>query len=356
MNDQTTRARSSLAREPRALRPAPDARRRVALIVEGGRRRSPGRLAETVRQLRRLSVPGHRIELLSGEDTDELDHDVLHLCGPSPASFGAEAAGIPVVWDPDASDADAWEAVARRAIQSHPARLILSPTRAADLLLLAAGVAPARIARWQPGVERERFSPARYRATSIPTDSSPAAPFHVLHAGPLEQESGVLLLAEALRRARARDPRLTLVLARAGGAESELRAMLGPAAVFLGNLDDDALAEVLATAELCVCPDPGPGFSDVVLQAQASGLPVLAIDGSGGAELIESGRSGCVVAADADALGAAIAGLARRATLRERLSTGGLLAVRERSWERSLSALGAVWELAPAPAGVTRAA
>lgn len=38
-------------------------------------------------------------------------------------------------------------------------------------------------------------------------------------------------------------------------------------------------------------------------------------------------------------LASAIRGLARRGAIRERLATGGLLAVRERSWERSLAQL-----------------
>jgi phosphatidylinositol alpha 1,6-mannosyltransferase len=76
-----------------------------------------------------------------------------------------------------------------------------------------------------------------------------------------------------------------------------------------------------------------------VLEAQASGLPVLAVDGSGASELIESGRSGCLVPSDPYALAGAIRGLARRGALQDRLATGGLLAVAQRSWERSLQQL-----------------
>jgi glycosyltransferase involved in cell wall biosynthesis len=101
-------------------------------------------------------------------------------------------------------------------------------------------------------------------------------------------------------------------------------------------------------------------FGQVILEAQASGLPVLAVDAGGPAELIEDGRSGCLVAPEAEALALALRGLARREAIRERLSTGGLLAVRERSWGRSLAQLAtgyarAIDGAAP-PAEVPRAA
>ena len=62
------------------------------------------------------------------------------------------------------------------------------------------------------------------------------------------------------------------------------------------------------------------------MAAQRGGLPVLAVDGGDAAALIENGRSGFLVPDDAAALADAIRWLCRRATLRERLATGGRLA------------------------------
>jgi len=97
-------------------------------------------------------------------------------------------------------------------------------------------------------------------------------------------------------------------------------------------------------------------FGETTVAAQASGLPVLAVAGGAAEELIESGRSGLLVPHGAGPLSEAIGWLARRATLRERLATGGLLAVRARSWERSLAQLTAAWGLAASPAEVVCAA
>jgi glycosyltransferase involved in cell wall biosynthesis len=114
---------------------------------------------------------------------------------------------------------------------------------------------------------------------------------------------------------------------------------LGSAATFLGWVEGDRLAQVYASADLFMFASTTDTFGQVILEAQASGLPVLAVDAGGPAELIEDGRSGCLVAPDPESLAGAVRGLARREAIRERLATGGLLAVRERSWQRSLDQL-----------------
>lgn len=96
----------------------------------------------------------------------------------------------------------------------------------------------------------------------------------------------------------------------------------------------DALARMYASADLFVYPGSIDGYGRAILEAQASGLPVLAATGSGACEQIESGRTGCLGEPDPLAMASAIRWLARRAAIRERLATGGLLAVRRRCGKR----------------------
>ena len=162
----------------------------------------------------------------------------------------------------------------------------------------------------------------------------------------MTKEKGVDLLAEAFLAARARDPRLHLLLAGGGPEEETLRARLGDRATFLGWLGGDELARAYASADLLLFCSQTDTFGQVILEAQASGLPVVAVRAGGPVELIEPGRSGLLCPADTHALAAAVAGLASSRGARERLARGGLAAVRERTWETALGRLGAGWQRA----------
>jgi glycosyltransferase involved in cell wall biosynthesis len=87
-------------------------------------------------------------------------------------------------------------------------------------------------------------------------------------------------------------------------------------------------------------------FGQVILEAQTSGLPVVAVAAGGPAELIADGRTGLLCPPDADALGAALAGLAGSRAGRERLARSGRAAVAERTWEAALERLAAGWRRA----------
>ena len=169
----------------------------------------------------------------------------------------------------------------------------------------------------RPAVDRGRFTPAAYHPDALPPAPPGEERLNVLHLG----ASGVRLAAEALLIARRRDPRLHLLL----GDELTIPPALGGVATALGPLQPDRLAQVYATADLLLFADPDDPFARPVLEAQASGLPVLAVAGPGTAALIEPGRTGCLVEPTAADLGAALAGLALRAPLRDRLATGALL-------------------------------
>ncbi len=236
-------------------------------------------------------------------------------------------------------------------------RLVLSPSVAADAALGRSASRPsgscAGTAAWTSSASARLATPRR---------RCPAG-FNVLYVGRLGQEKNIDLLADAFLLARRHDPRLHLCPGRARARAAALRRRLGNAATFLGWVGGDPLARAYASADLFMFASMTDTFGQVILEAQASGLPVLAVDAGGPADLIESGRSGCLVAPSAEALAEALHGLARREAIRERLATGGLVAVRERTWERSLRQLAEGYTLAigaplerPGSVGVTRAA
>jgi glycosyltransferase involved in cell wall biosynthesis len=195
------------------------------------------------------------------------------------------------------------------------------------------GVPDERIGRWDRGVDLSRFSPERRDPALAPGEIT------VLYAGRLTREKGADLLADAFLAARERDPRLHLALAGGGPEEDALRERLGEHATFLGWLEGDRLAAAYASADIFLFASRTDTFGQVLLEAQASGLPVVAVGEGGPTSIVTDGVTGRLCPADAGDLAAVVCELAAQPLQRERLARGALEAVRQRTWERSLQRL-----------------
>jgi glycosyltransferase involved in cell wall biosynthesis len=326
--------------------------------------------------------PGLRIGVPSlfalAEALTERPYDLVHVCAPGPAGVGgallARIMGVPLVGSYHTElQAYAWQRSDERELE-HVVRavvgafyrhcdLVLAPTPTAGVSLEQLGVPSTRLARWGRGVDTERFSP------SLRSGGLLSGQFNVLYVGRLSREKGLDLLAEAFQISRQRDPRLHLTLVGRGPEEQELRDRLGDSATFLGWLEGEELARVYASADIFLFASTTDTFGQVILEAQASGLPVLAVNAGGPTDLIEDGRTGCLVSADPEPLADALGYLARREVLRRRLAAQALAEAEKMTWARSMQelaagyarALGAprgaaIEEATPAPDSSRRAA
>jgi glycosyltransferase involved in cell wall biosynthesis len=153
-------------------------------------------------------------------------------------------------------------------------------------------------------------------------DTPPDVPL-ALALGRLHANKGFDILLAALAQAQ----RLHLWLAGDGELLSALRrqaAALGVAARvrFLGWRDD--IPALLAAADFLVCPSRHEPLGNVVIEAWAAGLPVVATASEGPGALIVDGESGLLVPVDdADALARAMIRLADDRDLRTRLAAAG---------------------------------
>jgi len=275
-------------------------------------------------------------------------YDLVHLCSPGPSGAAAliiaRLMGVPILGSYHTelaayaglrSQDPGLEIAARMAIAAFygQCRRVLSPSPASDEVLKEMGVDAGRIGRWDRGVDLGRFSPQRRVEGLLPGEIT------VLYAGRLTREKGADLLADAFLAARERDPRLHLALAGGGPEEGMLRERLGEHATFLGWLEGDELARAYASADMFLFASRTDTFGQVLLEAQASGLPVVAVGEGGPTSIVTDGATGRLCPADAGDLADVVCELAAQPLQRERLARTALEAVRQRTWERSLQRL-----------------
>ena len=371
-------------------------RPRVALVADGlGTMHG---VTHTIQQIRERGVPGYEVEVI-GTDADvdrrlsavaevevpfyrgmtigvpsvpaltealaEGRYDLVHLVSPGPAGLGAwllaRVLELPVIGSYHTelaayagvrSGREQMQVLAAMALSAFYGSLpiVLSPSPASDARLAELGIPGRRVARWDRGVDVERFDPALRDETRFP------GRLNVLYAGRLTTEKGLDRLAHAFLAARERDPRLHLVLAGGGPEEPMLRERLGEAATFLGWLRGRDLAVAYASADVFAFPSVTDTFGQVVLEAQASGLPVVAVNAGGPASLIADGETGLLTgpepAAFADGLLAMVADPARYARIRKTAQA----VARSRTWEASMGRLAAGYRTAllSAPAAGAR--
>jgi glycosyltransferase involved in cell wall biosynthesis len=104
-------------------------------------------------------------------------------------------------------------------------------------------------------------------------------------------------------------------------------------------LEGADLARAYASADVFVFPSATDTFGQVILEAQASGLPVLAVGAGGPLTLVQDGVSGLLRSADPTAMADGLIELASSPSLRLGLAKAGLSAARERTWDRALERL-----------------
>ena len=226
--------------------------------------------------------------------------------------------------------------------------LICNARGLAELLADRAGVDPGRLSIIPNGVDCERFAPR-------PPEEPPT--HRVLCLGRLSREKGQATLLEAFDQVAGRHPQAELWLVGDGPLRQRLasRARQSPHAsrIHLRPAGDD-VAALLARAGLLALPSWHEGMPNAVLEAMASGLPVLASRLPGVEEVMEQEASGLMLPpGDVPAWAAALErlladpdlgrawGRRGRVLARRRLSLAAMVQAHQELFERLLAAKGA---------------
>lgn len=119
-----------------------------------------------------------------------------------------------------------------------------------------------------------------------------------LYVGRVSREKNLELLADAFKEIVKLGLPVQLAIIGDGPHRKDLEKRLnGYPATFTGFLEGEELARGYASADVFVFPSTTDTFGNVVLEAQASGLPVIVSDEGGPKELIQEGKTGFMVKA-----------------------------------------------------------
>lgn len=172
-------------------------------------------------------------------------------------------------------------------------RLTLVPSPSQRLELQRRGF--ERLELLARGVDGQLFHPARRSAALRAEWGLGEDEIAVLHVGRLAAEKNLQLLTRAFRQLQGDLPqqRLRLVLVGDGPLRAQLQAEL-PEALFCGVQRGEALAAHYASGDLFLFPSLSETFGNVVLEALASGLAVVAFDQAAAAQHIRHGHNGAL--------------------------------------------------------------
>jgi phosphatidyl-myo-inositol alpha-mannosyltransferase len=197
------------------------------------------------------------------------------------------------------------------------------------------------------GVDLDRFG-----AHVSPLPDLRDGKVNILFLGRLEQRKGLGVLLRAYAQVKERMPELRLIIV--GPAQDRARrryedfveAQNIKDVVFAGFVSDEEKPRYFASADIYCAPNTGKeSFGIVLLEAMATGLPVVASDIPGFAQVISSGREGILVRRDDPlSLASALSLLAGDSQLRARLGRDGLRRAQAFSWDRVVDQLVVAYE------------
>jgi glycosyltransferase involved in cell wall biosynthesis len=211
----------------------------------------------------------------------------------------------------------------------------LAPSEATRRRLTADGF--RRVAIWSRGVDGDLFHPRR-RDESL-RRALGLGPDHVLllYVGRLAAEKNLPALLAAFARLRERLPasmanRVRLAVVGDGPLAAALRATPAPGAFLPGAKYGEDLARWYASADVFAFPSLSETFGNVVLEAQASGLPVVGYDCQGVSERVRHGIDGFLARPDGD-LTDGLLRLSADAPLRRRFGAAAREAAARQDWK-----------------------
>jgi glycosyltransferase involved in cell wall biosynthesis len=207
------------------------------------------------------------------------------------------------------------------------------------------GFDPAKLKILPRGLDTELFHPARRNSAFFEKFGACNGEVRLIYVGRISREKDLDVLAAAYRRLRNEGLPVQLFVV-GHGPYSEALAKSLPEAFFTGYLRGTELATAYASADIFVFPSTTDTFGNVILEAQACGLPVVVSDSGGPKELVENYTNGLITKShDVDDFTRAIRALVTDPALRERMANSARNSVIDLSWPNAFGKFWAATEI-----------
>lgn len=196
-------------------------------------------------------------------------------------------------------------------------------------------LADDRVAYIPNGAE-ERFFAAR----EYPGECAP----RLLYVGTWLDQRGIFYIRDALRNLVRRLPALKMTFAGCGVGESEIQDFFGPDlaahVIVRPVVAAESMPEVYVEHDIFLFPSLLEGLPSVLLEAMATGMPVITTEACGMPDVVKNGQNGVLIEpASATAIEGAVLQLAESAELRQRLGSAARETMTAFNWKRSAGEL-----------------
>lgn len=216
--------------------------------------------------------------------------------------------------------------------QYRESTVVFAPTPSMRDYLIGKGVKAEQLRIWGRGVNMKKFNPD-FRDLDFWQDEDRETK-KVLFVSRLVKEKEPGTLIRLYRLFQKRRPDIQMVITGDGPTRDSLESNM-PNAIFTGKLVGEELSKVYASSDVFVFPSVTETFGNVVLEALASGLPVVAASGGGPRDIIIEGQTGYLVEPqNAEAFYERVVKLLDTPELYASIQKGALKYAKSQSWSK----------------------
>lgn len=183
----------------------------------------------------------------------------------------------------------------------------------------------------------------------VPREYQSSEKLRLLYAGTWLDQRGIFYIRDALRNLAPKLPGLTMTFAGCGVSSEEIQqffgAELASRIIVRPVVPVERMPELYAEHDVFLFPSLVEGLPLVLLEAMASGMPVISTETCGMADVVDDEFNGLLIPpANASAMEEAILRLAQSVELRKKLGEAAREAMKRYTWERAARELEALYQ------------